>query len=175
VRIEVFLLAAGETKTVQLNADPPPADRIQVCGGSSPTIVGTAGRDVLVGTEGNDIISAGGGNDTINGMGGNGFLFGEAGSDSGGDRGLIGGPGTDCVHGGCGIDTCDAETAPGGETPQSRRLVGWQGARRESGALVSGVRRAAGGAHRPQTWQGTIRPPARQVSVGSGTRVSAGP
>jgi Ca2+-binding RTX toxin-like protein len=128
-------LAAGQTKTIQLKTDPPPVDQMQVCGGMVPTITGTAGRDVLTGTAGNDIISAGGGNDIINGMGGNDFLcggpgsdrlvggggndflFGEAGSDSGGNRGLFGGPGTDYVYGGYGIDTCDAETELGCETP----------------------------------------------------------
>jgi hypothetical protein len=128
-------LAAGETKTIQLNAEPPPVDQMQVCGGMIPTIVGSAGRDVLTGTEGDDIISGGGGNDTINGLGGNDFLcggpgrdrivggggndfiFGEAGSDSGGNRGLIGGPGTDYVYGGYGIDTCEAETELGCEDP----------------------------------------------------------
>ena len=129
-------LAAGETKTIQLNTDPPPADQMQVCGGETPTMVGTAARDVLVGTAGRDIISAGAGNDTINGMGGNDqlcggpgkdrvvggpgddLLFGESGNESGGNRGLFGGPGTDYIYGGYGTDLCDGETVLGGcETP----------------------------------------------------------
>jgi Ca2+-binding RTX toxin-like protein len=128
-------LEAGETKTIELMAQQPPADQMQVCSGEVPTIVGTAGRDVLVGTEGRDIISGGGGNDTINGLGGddalcggpgrdrlvggagNDMLVGEGGNDSDGNRGLFGGPGTDLAYGGYGLDLCEAETALGCENP----------------------------------------------------------
>jgi Ca2+-binding RTX toxin-like protein len=128
-------LAAGQTKNILFQLGQPPADQMQVCGGETPTLVGTAGRDVLVGTEARDVISSGGGNDTLNGLGGNDVLcggpgrdrlvggggddlmFGEAGADSDGNRGLFGGPGTDTAYGGYGIDFCDAETGLGCENP----------------------------------------------------------
>ena len=120
-------LAAGTTKTIQLKAGAPPADQTKICGGKTPTIVGTAAGETLTGTPGNDIISAGGGNDLIKGMGGddslcggpgrdrilggagNDALFGEAGNESGGNRGLFGQLGTDVAYGGVGVDSCDAE------------------------------------------------------------------
>jgi len=127
VRQGGITLAAGATKTIQLKAGAPPADQTLVCGGETPTIVGTALGETLVGTAGNDVISGGGGNDVIKGLSGddflcggpgrdrllggagNDFLFGEAGADGGGTRGLFGEAGTDLAYGGAGVDSCDAE------------------------------------------------------------------
>jgi hypothetical protein len=130
---------AGETTTIVFRTPQPPADQDQVCGGRVPTLVGTAAGEVLVGTDGEDVISGGGGNDTIKGLGnaapnidwlcggagrdrilggpGQDIMFGDAGDESGGTRGLFGGGGKDAAFGGPGTDTCDAEWTLGCELP----------------------------------------------------------
>ncbi|MGI9622321.1 MAG: DUF1501 domain-containing protein [Acidimicrobiales bacterium] len=87
------------------------------CEGLSPTIVGTAGDDVLVGTPGRDVILAKGGNDVVRGLGGNDVVcagpgqdkvYGGKGHDTiygqGGNDILNGGPGNDKAVGGKGAD-----------------------------------------------------------------------
>ena len=43
------------------------------------------------------------------------MLLGEGGNESGGNRGIFGGPGTDYVYGGYGLDYCEGETLIGCE------------------------------------------------------------
>jgi Ca2+-binding RTX toxin-like protein len=89
-----------------------------LCNGFVPTLVGTAGHDVLLGTEGDDVIAGLGGNDTIDGLEGDDIICGGPGHDvlSGGaghdvllgDEGndtLSGGDGDDILFGGAGNDT----------------------------------------------------------------------
>ncbi|MFD3448655.1 ExeM/NucH family extracellular endonuclease [Microbacteriaceae bacterium 4G12] len=78
------------------------------CTGLVPTIVGTAGDDVLTGTSGNDVIMGLGGNDTIVGGNGDDVICGGAGDDritgaNGADT-LLGGFGDDLLDGGNGDD-----------------------------------------------------------------------
>ncbi len=89
------------------------------CGGLTPTIVGTEGRDAIFGTPGPDVILGGGGNDAIFGLEGNDVVCGGDGADTvmggdgddrllgeaGNDR-LLGGPGSDSLNGGPGADLC---------------------------------------------------------------------
>ncbi|HEX2275021.1 MAG TPA: hypothetical protein VHG90_14205 [Acidimicrobiales bacterium] len=89
------------------------------CGGLTPTIVGTAGRESIFGTPGPDVILGGGGNDVILGRDGNDVICGGDGADTviggdgddrllgdaGNDR-LLGGPGSDSLNGGVGVDVC---------------------------------------------------------------------
>jgi hypothetical protein len=67
--------------------------------GTSCTIVGTAGRDVLKGTSRKDVICGLGGNDSIRGLGGN-------------DR-ILGGPGKDTVGGAATIASSATAAATG--------------------------------------------------------------
>lgn len=133
-------LAEGQTRVITFQLDAPPADQMYLCGGETPTMTGTPGRDILVGSAERDIISAGEGNDVIKGMGGNDTLcggpgrdrilggggndliFGEAGTDMDNLplpptllKGLFGGPGNDYIYGGYGTDYCEGETALGCE------------------------------------------------------------
>lgn len=80
--------------------------------GERPTVVGTAGDDVLVGTPGPDadLLSADEGDDVVRGGGGDDSLVsGGIGDDvvegGDGDDHLDGGSGTDDCDGGAGIDT----------------------------------------------------------------------
>lgn len=80
----------------------------EMCAGRRPTIMGTAGDDLLRGTPGNDIIHGLDGNDVIRGFGGDDILCGGRGADRiyggpGNDR-LYGGPGRDRLQGGQGND-----------------------------------------------------------------------
>ncbi len=91
-------------------APPPPAhgDRPPPLG-STCTILGSNGPDVIRGTPGNDVICGRGGNDVIDGRGGHDLLVGGKGRDrvhggSGNDL-LVGGPGADRLLGGAGADT----------------------------------------------------------------------
>lgn len=115
-------IAAPRT-ALPLVPTPPPL----ACGGYSPTIVGTAGPDVIFGTAGPDVIASLEGNDVIYGdagedvicagddddsvFGGDGrdLLFGDNGDDimDGGneDDRLFGGSGDDQLSGGSGNDT----------------------------------------------------------------------
>jgi len=69
------------------------------CNGKVPTIIGTAGHDVLVGTPQSDVIIGLAGNDTISGLGGNDTICGGTGMDT-----IDGGPGNDNIKGGAGDD-----------------------------------------------------------------------
>ncbi len=83
---------------------------IPTCGGRAPTILGTAGNDVIDGTSGPDVIVALGGADTVRGLGGNDRICGNAGDDvlsgGSGDDLLHGGVGNDSLRGDNGVDTC---------------------------------------------------------------------
>ena len=76
-----------------------PAPASKPARGPVPTIVGTAGDDVLIGTPGRDVILAGAGNDRIAGHGGNDVILGGDGNDV-----IYGGPGDDVLNGGAGND-----------------------------------------------------------------------
>jgi Ca2+-binding RTX toxin-like protein len=86
----VFLLASSLAAAVPAAEEEAEEPR---CHGRRPTIVGTAGDDVLQGTPGRDVIWGGDGNDTI---------LGSLGNDL-----LCGGPGSDLIHGGRGNDVAD--------------------------------------------------------------------
>jgi RTX calcium-binding nonapeptide repeat (4 copies) len=70
-----------------------------VCGGRTPTKVGTEGSDILVGTQGDDVITGLGGGDIVLGQGGNDVICGGDGHDI-----VTGGPGDDVIYGGAGGD-----------------------------------------------------------------------
>lgn len=89
------------------NSLPNPGNALQstqLCFGFIPTIVGTAGNDVLVGTAGPDIINGLGGDDAIDGLAGDDIICGRNGSDH-----LSGGPGNDVLLGGSGNDVLKGE------------------------------------------------------------------
>ncbi|MFQ5969930.1 MAG: calcium-binding protein [Nitrososphaerales archaeon] len=69
--------------------------QVPACQGQEPTIIGTAGDDLLDGTYGDDVISGLGGNDEIVGLTG--------------DDIICGGDGDDAIFGGSGNDSIDAE------------------------------------------------------------------
>jgi hypothetical protein len=83
-------------------------DNRDVCGGRTPTILGSDRGEILVGTKGDDVINAKGGNDIVAAQsgddivcagGGNDIVSGGAGNDV-----LYGGPGHDLLVGGSGDD-----------------------------------------------------------------------
>ena len=78
------------------------------CAGQAPTIVGTAGDDVIVGGPGRDVVIGLGGDDTIRGLGGDDVLCGGEGTDvvrgGAGDDLLLGGLGAGVLSGGAGDD-----------------------------------------------------------------------
>jgi len=80
--------------------EPEHASLKPTCSGSTPTITGTSGDDVLVGTPGDDVIVGRGGDDTIDGRGGNDIIIGGAGDDT-----IRGGNGDDLICGNKGVDT----------------------------------------------------------------------
>lgn len=99
------------------------------CFGAVPTILGTAGDDILQGTNGADVIMGLGGDDVLDGFNGEDLLCGGGGNDtlSGGngadhlaggvsDDRLEGGNGTDALVGGPGSDVL--VTSRGGDTTQ---------------------------------------------------------
>ncbi len=95
------------------------------CRGLKPTIVGTAGNDVIAGTSGRDIIIGLGGADEINGSSGNDVICGGDGDDE-----IDGGSGTDVIDGdggndelkgGDGDDTLDGGAGSDDLTGQSGR------------------------------------------------------
>jgi hypothetical protein len=90
-------------------------DRVD-CRGRTPTIIGTAGADVLEGTEGADVILSFGGDDTINGNGGDDLICAGDGDDH-----ISGGDGKDKIYGQKGADTISGNT-------KSDRLYGGGGA-----------------------------------------------
>jgi len=77
---------------------------LDLCLGQTPTLVGTAGDDVLTGTPGVDVIDGKGGNDTIIGGGGDDLICGGAGVDD-----IEGGDGNDTIDAGSGDDDADGE------------------------------------------------------------------
>lgn len=82
----------------------------RLCGGLTPTHIGTPGADTLTGTSGADVIAALGGDDTITAGDGRDVVCGGAGADSiqtglGGDT-LRGQGGADRLGGGPGRDLC---------------------------------------------------------------------
>jgi Ca2+-binding RTX toxin-like protein len=92
-------------------------DERHVCGGRTPTIMGTEGTNLLVGTPGDDVINGLGGGDIIADQGGNDIICGGGGGDiigagpgddtvyAGGGNDLVsGGPGNDTLYGGPGQD-----------------------------------------------------------------------
>lgn len=108
----VIMLAAGMA-TAWVSAEEP-SDQ---CDAAVPTLLGTAGDDILRGTDGDDVIVGLGGDDVIYGRAGNDLICGGAGDDrvfagSGndtivGDAGrdkIRGGPGNDTIEGGDGVD-----------------------------------------------------------------------
>lgn len=91
----------------------PPLSEPGSCDGRRPTVIGTAGRDVLTASNfdnsgddvimtfaGNDVIYAGPGNDIVCAGDGNDVVYGEGGDDT-----LFGGDGNDVVYAGDGNDT----------------------------------------------------------------------
>jgi acid phosphatase type 7 len=80
------------------------------CFGSSPTIVGTSGPDVIRGTARADVIVGLAGNDVLSGLAGDDLLCGGRGNDT-----LRGAKGVDSLAGGTGEDEC---------------YVGWGGGRK---------------------------------------------
>lgn len=74
-------------------------DERHVCGGHTPTMIGTEGSDILVGTPGDDVITGLGGTDIVAGQGGNDTVCGGDGNDI-----IAAGPGDDTVYGGGGRD-----------------------------------------------------------------------
>jgi hypothetical protein len=78
----------------------------EACNGLAPTIIGTAGNDIIMGTGGADIIVGLGGNDTIDGAAGNDVICGGEGDDN-----ILGGEGSDVIFGGEGNDTVNGENA----------------------------------------------------------------
>ncbi len=95
----------------------PPTPPI-TCQGQQPTVVGSAGDDILFGTKGSDVIVGLDGDDVIDGLGGNDIICGGPGNDvidgsegddkvwgeAGGDK-ISGGPGDDLLFGNTGFDT----------------------------------------------------------------------
>jgi uncharacterized protein len=79
------------------------------CQGLEPTLLGTAGRDVLRGTQQADVIMGLWGGDMVLGHGGDDVICGDLGSDAllgqNGDDTLVGGGGGDVLKGGSGDDT----------------------------------------------------------------------
>jgi len=85
---------SGGLRTSRATVVPP------LCDGKVPTLIGTAGNDVIRGTAGDDVIWSGDGDDKVFGYGGDDTIcLGE-----GNDRG-VGGDGDDVVLGGFGDDT----------------------------------------------------------------------
>lgn len=80
----------------------------ELCGGRTPTLVGTDGNDVLIGGRGADVIDGLGGNDRIEGRSGGDVLCGGLGFDillgGDGDDRLVGQSGNDGLDGGAGRD-----------------------------------------------------------------------
>lgn len=83
-------------------------DERHVCGGRTPTIMGTDSSNLLLGTPGDDVINGLDGSDVIAGQGGNDLICGGGGADliggGAGDDVIFGGPGGDLIGGGLGDD-----------------------------------------------------------------------
>jgi len=89
-RIATYVAATLLATPLLAASGPAAADPQGDCAGRAPTIVGTAGDDVIRGGPGRDVVIGLGGDDTIRGLGG--------------DDLLCGGEGTDVVRGGAGND-----------------------------------------------------------------------
>jgi Ca2+-binding RTX toxin-like protein len=101
-RLHWVLAAAGVAAVVLPVGSSASASHVPKCLDETPTIVGTAGDDVLVGTSDDDVIVALEGNDTIDGLGGSDLICGNEGNDD-----VDGGPGIDGLVGGPGDDRLD--------------------------------------------------------------------
>ena len=94
--------AADNTEAPPPTPPPPapgPAPGPAPAPGTSCTITGTAGDDVIRGTAGRDVICAGSGQDLVDGGGGNDIIYGAGGNDR-----LRGGSGNDTIYGARGED-----------------------------------------------------------------------
>lgn len=97
--------ASGNTSTAGFTVTVQGADPASVpCNGLIPTIVGSAGHDVITGTDGPDVIAALGGDDTIHALGGDDVVCGGDGNDV-----IYGGDGADKLYGEGGDDTIRGE------------------------------------------------------------------
>jgi Ca2+-binding RTX toxin-like protein len=95
-----------------------PASAVPRCFGQVPTLIGTAGDDVLKGTRGPDVIWAGDGDDTVQAGAGADLVCGGDGNDfihlgRGSDRSK-GGVGSDGIFGGAGADVLVGEKGADG-------------------------------------------------------------
>ena len=101
-RLHWVIAAAGVAAVVLPVGSSASASHVPSACDETPTIVGTAGDDVLVGTSDDDVIVGLGGNDTIDGLGGIDLICGNEGNDD-----IDGGPGIDGLVGGPGDDRLD--------------------------------------------------------------------
>ena len=101
-RLHWVIAAAGVAAVVLPVGSSASASHVPKCLDETPTIVGTAGDDVLVGTGDDDVIVGLGGNDTIDGLDGIDLICGNEGNDD-----IDGGPGIDGLVGGPGDDRLD--------------------------------------------------------------------
>jgi hypothetical protein len=90
---------------------------VPLCRGLTPTIVGTAGTDVIKGTAKRDVIHGLTGNDTITAVGGNDIVCGGAGDDE-----INGGAGADVLDGGAGYDSIRGEAGKDTCTSGEKRM-----------------------------------------------------
>jgi len=124
----LLVLAILTLLSLGILTDTARVQNVLLCNGLVPTIVGTAGDDVINGTNGDDVIIGLGGNDVIKGRNGddvicggdgddqleggnaNDFIDGSAGNDTikgnNGNDTLNGKSGIDSLDGGNGTDTC---------------------------------------------------------------------
>ena len=96
-RLHWVIAAAGVAAVVFPVGSSASASHVPKCLDETPTIVGTAGDDVLVGTGDDDVIVGLGGNDTIDGLDGIDLICGNEGNDD-----IDGGPGIDGLVGSAG-------------------------------------------------------------------------
>jgi hypothetical protein len=135
----LFVIVALTASTISATAVS--AAPVDLCHELRPTLIGTAGDDVLVGTSGDDVIDGRGGDDEIRGRGGDDVICGREGRDaiSGGSNAdmLIGGQGSDVIQGDEGRDVgrggFGADHLHGGDGPD--RLWGDEGDDLASGGL----------------------------------------
>jgi len=119
--VAAITLAAASAALAK-SSSPSASTDAGTCMGATPTIIGTAGNDIINGTSGDDVIVGLGGNDQINGGGGNDTICGGDGNDTidGGDDNdsIDGGAGMNVITGGAGDDViiggADSETLKGG-------------------------------------------------------------
>jgi Ca2+-binding RTX toxin-like protein len=97
-------------RALQFPVTPAPPAAPGTCKGTTTTLLGTQGADVLTGTPNRDVIAALGGNDKVFGLAGNDLICGNKGNDKlvggkGKDK-LFGQKGNDKLKGGGGNDIC---------------------------------------------------------------------